>query len=387
MTASVRPRTLPSPERLTAKVPRPSSRGQGRALRPSAAHAEPPTVSVVIPCYNYGRYLEGCVRSVVAQSGVRVRILVIDDASTDDSADTARRLEAELEEVETWVHTTNKGHIATYNEGLLEWATGEFVTLLSADDELTEGSLARSVSIMQADPDVGMVYGGIEEFRASGTVSTTASRPRAPLVYDGMQWLGRRCREAVNTVPTPGTTLRTSVQRQVGGYDASLPHAADLHMWLRVAAVSDVGYVRGTPQGRYRLHETSMSGAVYSHSLGDIAQRKLVFDDLFARHGQEMAEAGISRDDTYRRLASQPLWWACRAYEKGHPDPAEVAAWSEFAAATYPASETLPAHRALRRRQVLGPRLCSTTRVFIGTTVARRLQDELWWHRWRRSGG
>lgn len=356
-------------------------------MRAEPSGAPLPTVSVVIPCYNYGRYLEGCVRSVVTQTGVRVRILIIDDASTDGSADVARALEGELDEVETRVHAPNKGHIATYNEGLLEWADGEFVTLLSADDELTPGSLERSVSLMRSNPAVGMVYGGIEEFRSSGTVSTTAGRPGPPIVYDGKRWLARRCREAVNTVPTPGTVLRTTVQKKVGGYDATLPHAADLHMWLRVAVVADVGYVRGVPQGRYRLHDTSMSGEVYSQSLGDIAQRKLVFDDLFAKHGPEMSAAGIDREHTYRRLASQPLWWACRAYEKGRPKAAEVAAWSEFAARTYPSYRELPAHRALRRRQALGPHVCHVTHAFIGTTVTRRLQDEYWWYRWRRFGG
>src|ERR687887_420932 len=118
-----------------------------------------PTVSVVIPCYRYGRFLPDCVRSVLDQEGVDVRVLIIDDASPDDSAQVALRLAAEDERVEVRVHEVNKGHIATYNEGLLEWADGDYSVLISADDLLTPGSLARATAVMEAHPSVGLVYG------------------------------------------------------------------------------------------------------------------------------------------------------------------------------------------------------------------------------------
>jgi glycosyltransferase involved in cell wall biosynthesis len=83
-------------------------------------NASRPTVSVVIPCYRYGRYLPDCVRSVLDQEGVDVRVLIIDDASPDDSGEVAMGLAAEDERVQVRVHRENRGHLATYNEGLLE---------------------------------------------------------------------------------------------------------------------------------------------------------------------------------------------------------------------------------------------------------------------------
>src|SRR5215470_6327097 len=87
------------------------------------------SVSVVIPCYKYGHFLEDVIGSVLDdQEGVDVRVLIIDDASTDDSAEVARKIAARDPRVEVIVHETNKGNIATFNEGLLDWADGDYCT-------------------------------------------------------------------------------------------------------------------------------------------------------------------------------------------------------------------------------------------------------------------
>lgn len=347
-----------------------------------------PSVSVVVPCYNYGRFLPTCIESIVSQQGVEVRILIIDDCSPDDSAAVADLLADKYPQVDVRRHEENQGHIATYNEGLLEWADGDYVTLLSADDELTEGSLARSVAIMEQHPRVGMVYGGIEEF-GDGIEPRVSSVGRpGSIVYDGHRWMKKRFHEAVNVVPTPGTTLRTEVQRTVGGYDPQLTHAGDFEMWLRVAAVADVAYVRGTPQGRYRLHDASMSYGVYADRFADVAQRKLVFDAVFRRYPDETAAAGIVPDAVFARMASQTLWWACDYYEKSAtPDLHEVGRCLDFAAATFPRYKELRAYRGLQRRRRLGAPLTHRAKVFAGTSAARKVENRYWWYRWRRYGG
>ena len=134
-----------------------------------------PSVSVVIPCYKYGRFLPGCVRSVLDQEGVDVRVLIIDDASPDDSAQVALDLAADDERVEARVHEVNKGHIATYNEGLLEWADGDYSVLISADD-LHDARLAGP-----RDRRHGGQPGHRVRLRPRGVVAgrPAAARPRA----------------------------------------------------------------------------------------------------------------------------------------------------------------------------------------------------------------
>jgi glycosyltransferase involved in cell wall biosynthesis len=75
-------------------------------------------VDVLVPCYNYGRFLRDCVSSVLSQEDHGLRVLVIDDASTDDSLEVAHRLALEDSRAEVLPHRTNRGHIATYNEGI-----------------------------------------------------------------------------------------------------------------------------------------------------------------------------------------------------------------------------------------------------------------------------
>ncbi len=114
------------------------------------------SVSVVIPCYMYGHFLEECAASVLDdQEGVDVRVLIIDDASPDDSAEVAHKIAARDPRVEVIVHEANQGNIATINEGLLDWADGDYWTVLSADDRLTPGALRRARDLLDAHPDAG----------------------------------------------------------------------------------------------------------------------------------------------------------------------------------------------------------------------------------------
>src|SRR5262249_39739424 len=158
------------------------------------------SVDVVIPCYNYARYLPRCVDSVVSQPGVDVRVLVIDDASSDDTPEVGARLAAQDSRVSFRRHEANKGHIATYNEGLLGWSTGDYVVLLSADDLLFEGSLARAAAIMDADPKIGMVYGRSVYFQDENALPRVAVRPRGFTHWSGLEWIEGRCRAGVNVI-------------------------------------------------------------------------------------------------------------------------------------------------------------------------------------------
>ena len=110
-------------------------------------------VDVVVPCYNYGRFLESCVRSVLEQSLTNVRVLIIDDASSDDSLAIATKLAEEDRRVSVISHAENWGHILTYNQGI-EWACADYFLLLSADDFLLPGALARAATILDGNPDV-----------------------------------------------------------------------------------------------------------------------------------------------------------------------------------------------------------------------------------------
>ena len=90
------------------------------------------SVDVFVPCYRYGHFLTQCVESVLDQAGPTVRVLIIDDASPDNTPEIAAELVRKDLRVTYVRHATNKGHIVTYNEGI-EWTSASYQLLLSAD--------------------------------------------------------------------------------------------------------------------------------------------------------------------------------------------------------------------------------------------------------------
>jgi hypothetical protein len=207
----------------------------------------PNSVGVVIPCYNYGWCLRNCVESVLGQTGVDLQVLIIDDASTDDSAQLAAEFASADPRVEFRVHPVNHGHIKTYNEGL-EWTSSTYTVLLDADDMLTPGSLQRACDLLEAHPVLGFVYGRPLLFRDDHS----RPRPRAGkgrwAIWPGREWFELRCRLTENCIRSPEVVMRSSLLRQIGGFREELPHTADFELWMRLALYSDVGYVRGPHQ-------------------------------------------------------------------------------------------------------------------------------------------
>lgn len=173
------------------------------------------SVDVVVPCYRYGHFLRECVESVLSQSGVNVRVLIIDDASPDNTAEVATALASEDPRVSVIRHIENKGHIATYNEGLLEWASADYSLLLSADDALAPGALARATRIMDRDRDVGMAYGMALIIGEDGPTPTTEPSITDYQVVPGPLFLQFCCKNFFNPVPTPTAVVRTEVQHRL----------------------------------------------------------------------------------------------------------------------------------------------------------------------------
>jgi hypothetical protein len=308
------------------------------------------TVSVIIPCYNYGRFLDQCVQSVLTQDGVDVHVLVIDDASTDGSKHDAAGLRKRDQRVDVVFHERNMGHIATYNEGL-EWAHGEYLLLLSADDYLTPGALTRAVAVMDAYPNVGLVYG---RAASDGDESSKASKPHGRVVH-GHDWIAERCRQMNNVVPTPTAVVRTSLQHRVGGYRADSPYAGDLEMWLRLAAYADVAELQ-TNQAIYRQHGNNMSVEWFSALQQTFEHSRRAYETVLTEHHAAIPEAAQLLGVVRREVARNALRMATNRYCRGAYE-ADAVSWLEWhAREVYPTSARLPEWWALQACKRIGPR-------------------------------
>ena len=310
-----------------------------RITRPAPLRTRP-TVSVVVPCYNYGHFLPDAVSSALDHTGLDVEVLVVDDASTDGSADVARRLASQDPRVRVLVHRHNKGHIATYNDGLAE-VRGDYVVLLSADDLLTPDSLTRSVALLERHPSVALAYGLPVSF--TGVPPTPVTRVTGWSLWSGETWLRRVCATARNPIVNPEVVLRRSVMDEIGGYDARHPFAADLLLWMQAAQRGDVGRVNGAHQALYRVHGQNMTTTDFAGVLTNQRNVRAAFEELFAASpGRADLEQAACR-----AIATEAVREARLA--RASDDAATAAGLSELALTAYPPIAGTRGWRALHR--------------------------------------
>jgi hypothetical protein len=353
------------------------------AERPGRARAG---VTVVIPCYRYGQYLEAAVAAVLSQDDVDARVIIVDDASPDDSADVARRLAQSDARVRLIAHETNAGHIRTYNDGLREVET-EFVALVSADDLVTPGALGRAVRVMQAFPRVGMVYGlPIEFVDGQGLPDARESRRVSWTVWPGRDWIRWACRRGRCFVLSPEVVMRTEALREVGEYDPALPHSGDLQFWLRTASRWDVARVNGPAQAYYRVHAANMHLTTYATMPVDLRERAAAFRTLVSapvRAALPEADALLGRAS--RAIAREALLLAARELDAGG-DLTSADALTAVAAEVSPDVVATRRWRGVaRRQQRAGAGLVPT----VAQGVQERLRhqvDRVRWRLWREVG-
>jgi hypothetical protein len=211
-------------------------------------------------------------------------------------------------------HSENRGHIATYNEGIA-WAEADFFAIVSADDIMLPGALARAGKLLLSDRRISMVHGRAIQFEdgiaiealLTGRVpvrpwmDTSADAVRSGIGIPAEILEGRlpgsealsttsefyRDNRKFNRVHTASVVARTAVQKKAGGYRAELPHAGDYEMWLRLAAYGPVGYVPRFQMG-IRRHANNMSRQ-YSYEQ-DILQRALVLQKVDEALGPVLPE-------------------------------------------------------------------------------------------------
>jgi glycosyltransferase involved in cell wall biosynthesis len=286
------------------------------------------TVDVVVPCYNYARFLKGCVDSALSQRDVDVRVLIIDDASSDNSAVVGKQLASADSRVTFRRHALNQGHIKTFNEGILDWACAPYTLLMSADDALTPGSLARSTRVLEDHPEVGFVYGMSLVIRDDSEKCSLVDKI-VPVyqIISGPQFLRRSC-EWGNPAASPSVVVRSSVQKRLGGHRAHLPHSCDMEMWMRFATQGPVGVIEDI-QAYYREHGANMNLHYCNRTLGDSRQRIEACREIYKMWCTDRPTFGAWMNAQRRRLCDDAYWHAGRALEEG--DDEGMAACLAFA--------------------------------------------------------
>jgi hypothetical protein len=299
------------------------------------------SVDVIVPCYRYAHFLRECVESVLAQSGPAVRVLIIDDASPDNTFEVASELVKQDERVTILRHKINKGHIETYNEGIA-WCSADYLLLLSADDYLLPGALERAANLMDTHQEVSFTFGGATDLSFRGTTTDPNVSSAIERAVGGADFavLGAgafyellESANSLNIVRTPTAVVRTAVQKLVGGYRQDLPHSGDLEMWLRLAKQGAVGILAAN-QAVCRFHGNNMQCTYYHTYLPDLEQRKAAFDCILDGSDSVIKDMSNLHRRLVAPLARQAVQRALAVFNEGNLEL--VQHLREFAVAVHP---------------------------------------------------
>ena len=212
-----------------------------------------PTITVVIPLYNKEREIEGTIRSVLSQRRPPEEILVVDDGSTDRSAEIVRRIASPLVRL---LPQPNAGVCAARNRGIAE-ARGEYIALLDADDEWEEGYLAEIEALIEAYPGCGLYCTGFSVVADDGLFPAPGLERRG--VVDNFF---RDSAHRYIAIPSASCIPRRVFQT-VGMFPEGMKIAEDLYVWILIARRYAVCY---SPERlvRYSRVASNRSAAGYT---------------------------------------------------------------------------------------------------------------------------
>jgi glycosyltransferase involved in cell wall biosynthesis len=222
----------------------------------------PPLVSVVIPVYNGRAHLEQTLRSVLAQTHAPIEIIVVDDASTDDSL----ALVAEIAPHALRLQQRNAGVSSARNRGLAA-ASGRHVAFLDQDDVWHPQQVERQVAWLEAHPACGAVatpyhfwhpQAGHDHYPAPDSLWPVDLGPQHDPEHTG--WVHHRFLWDCWSL-TSATLLRRDSVVAAGGFDVDLPYSEDWDLWLRLAQQVEFALLTWPPV-LYRQHPTQGSRAV-----------------------------------------------------------------------------------------------------------------------------
>jgi glycosyltransferase involved in cell wall biosynthesis len=238
-----------------------------------------PLVSIIIPCYNYARYLAEAIESALAQTYSPVQIIVVDDGSTDETQEVARRYPVRL------LRQENQGPPATTNNGVRA-SSGEFIVRLDADDVLYPQFVEKTVAALERNQSAPLAH---TEAEYMGTA--TGRVPFKPFDPEAL---------AEGALATSTSLFRRAAWDAVGGLDPAMILCDDWDLWLTFAEHGLKGVLVPEILWAYRQHGPSMVNRSLL-SMAGLRREYQLISKLHDRHPELFAPRHL-----IRRLRSMP---------------------------------------------------------------------------------
>lgn len=349
---------------------------------PGALAGAAPRLSVMIPNYNYGRYIAETIQSVLSQSPADVEVVVADNASTDDSVAVVRGFGDPRVRIE--VNACNLG-FAPNLERVAAMARGQWMLLLSSDDRMQAGAVDAYLALAAALGDRAQrAVWGCPTWTIDAAGQRTGRRDPDPKLWRGARdepELSRAIGYPVRSMPAPDMLRRSlellrsplpfattcyprTLHDATGGYTGGRLVNPDKWFLWKLLSAAEMIYVIDHPLFDYRVHDAGQgpqeqrSGAL-KYLIDQYVSTFNLPDDLYARSGLDrpaLAAAFIEQDIALRGLVALSNGQRLQARRAVH-----------FGLATYPKlARANPKLWALRALIALGP---------AGPAIARAVRD------------
>jgi len=268
-----------------------------------------PLASVVVSCYNYGHYVGECLDSIFRQTLADLEVIVVNDASTDHTAEVLRRIRDPR--LITLTHEKNLGVAQAMTTGLRA-ARGAFVAHVDADDRYRPEFLAETVTVLQQRPDVGLVYADIASMDPDGRVLEDPWRGmRTREVHGGRDTVADEFLLNLedNVIPAAAVIARREAWLDALPFPAWFTYESvwDWYLHLRIARTYLVAY-RARTLSDYRLHPNNM----HQRPVRDRSAETTIISVL-----DEMLEGddrAAEKRRLRRRLYGRAYWMAAKRY-------------------------------------------------------------------------
>lgn len=235
-----------------------------------------PILSIVIANYNYGRYLEAAIRSVVDQKRQDVELIIVDGGSTDNSVEVIKKYANDLPpntllttdsqslttKISWWCSEKDKGQSDAFNKGFTH-ARGRFLTWLNADDILLPGAICTVLDAINRYPQVEWFAGATVYFSNDGCIKTAT-------IQIGNIIPNLLCVPSWMRVSGPSSFFSRNLLARVGEIDLSLRYVMDIDLWMRFANLGTRLYVIDKYLWGFRIHdESKTSSSLTTGSIND----------------------------------------------------------------------------------------------------------------------
>jgi glycosyltransferase involved in cell wall biosynthesis len=259
-----------------------------------------PKVSIVLPNYNYARYLDERIQSLLNQTYSDFELIILDDASTDNSIEVIEKY-TEDPRVKTKHYSENSGlPYKRWNDGA-DLAQGEYLLIAGADDSCHPTLLEKLVEKLDAYPSVGLALSQSLETDIDGnqvrsliewTNHLDQERWKADFVEEGkkeIQYLLFQC-----TIPNASNVLmRREVFIKAGKFDENLRLAADYLLWIKMLMISGIAFI-AEPLNYFRRHAGTVTSSVARNGV-QLEEILLVKQYLIKHFGSNFSRQDIEK--------------------------------------------------------------------------------------------